>query len=516
MTRLSRLIPLLAVFILPTLPSPSQDFDDIFDSADDEFKKLKQQTDSEFSQMKASVDEEFGELLENAWKEFELASGLVRDTTPKPKQPPVAKTPAKPEPKPAPEPEPEPQPETTPVPETPSQPEPAPVPKPAPAPKPVEKPSETPAPPLPADRIAIKFYGTEITLKYDRLWKRATPLNRVSPEAIKSSWDYFSKTDYSPFLEQANYVKSAMALNDWGYCRLLNTVSYYLYPDESNRRPVFVWFMLVHSGFDARIGYLDDQIFVMIPSPQTVYAAPFYEFDNRKYYITGLGGSIYGSEAKSLYSYEGRHEEASKAIDFSFAEIPKVGRKETTKHLNFEYERAQYDLDVALNETMMEFMNSYPQVDLDVYFGAPVSTDTARTLIEGLKPVIDGKDEKIAANMLLRFVQTSLKYQTDDEQFQYENYLFPEESLYYPYCDCEDRSFLYGFLVRELLGLEVVGLQFPGHVATAVKFSSAVPGDSITVGGSNYTICDPTYINADIGMCMPQFLDVKPVIIKGI
>ena len=121
--------------------------------------------------------------------------------------------------------------------------------------------------------------------------------------------------------------------------------------------------------------------------------------------------------------------------------------------------------------------------------------------------------ERQAVNFLLRFVQTSLKYETDDQQFGEENYLFPEETLFYPYSDCEDRAVLFACLVRSLLNLEVVGIDYPGHVATDVAFSEAVEGDSVMYKGMRYVIADPTYINANSGMTMPNFKQYTPNVI---
>jgi len=127
---------------------------------------------------------------------------------------------------------------------------------------------------------------------------------------------------------------------------------------------------------------------------------------------------------------------------------------------------------------------------------------------------MQGMDEQQAVNFLLRFVQTSLKYKTDEEQFGKENYMFPEETLYYPYSDCEDRAVLFAWLVQSLLGLDVVGLDLPGHVATAVRFNGQVPGDAVTYNGKRYVVADPTYINASVGMTMPDYKNTKPGVIK--
>lgn len=128
--------------------------------------------------------------------------------------------------------------------------------------------------------------------------------------------------------------------------------------------------------------------------------------------------------------------------------------------------------------------------------------------------MISKKSTYEAANILLNFVQTAFEYKTDGEQFGYERPLFADETLYYPYCDCEDRSILYSILVRELLNLDVVFLEYPGHLATAVSFKEQIAGDHVVLDNKKYIICDPTYIGANIGDAMPQFKKVTAKIIK--
>ena len=111
-------------------------------------------------------------------------------------------------------------------------------------------------------------------------------------------------------------------------------------------------------------------------------------------------------------------------------------------------------------------------------------------------------------------MQTAFQYQTDDEQFGYEKPFFVDEVFYYPYCDCEDRSILYSYLVRTLMGLDVVLLDYPNHIATAVCFDENVSGDYLMVEGKKYVVCDPTYIGASIGNAMPQYRDVAAKVLK--
>jgi len=59
-----------------------------------------------------------------------------------------------------------------------------------------------------------------------------------------------------------------------------------------------------------------------------------------------------------------------------------------------------------------------------------------------------------------------------------------------------------------------VGLDFPGHVATAVHFNEPVRGDSIVFNHKRYVVTDPTYVNAVAGMTMPQYKNRNPGVIR--
>ena len=105
-------------------------------------------------------------------------------------------------------------------------------------------------------------------------------------------------------------------------------------------------------------------------------------------------------------------------------------------------------------------------------------------------------------------MQTAFIYEYDDKVWGGDRAFFAEESLHYPYCDCEDRSILFTRLVRDLLGLKCVLVYYPGHLASAVQFTDsealAKGGDYINVNGSKFVIADPTYIGAPVGSTMPD------------
>lgn len=121
--------------------------------------------------------------------------------------------------------------------------------------------------------------------------------------------------------------------------------------------------------------------------------------------------------------------------------------------------------------------------------------------------------EREAVGILLNWVQTAFEYRYDNQVWGRDRAFFAQETLYYPYSDCEDRAILFSRLVRDLVGLDVVLLYYPGHLATAVAFSKEEKGDYLTYKQRRYVVCDPTCINAGVGRTMPNMNNQQAQII---
>lgn len=92
----------------------------------------------------------------------------------------------------------------------------------------------------------------------------------------------------------------------------------------------------------------------------------------------------------------------------------------------------------------------------------------------------------------------------DDKVWGGDRAFFAEETLFYPYCDCEDRSILYTRIIRDILNLRCILIYYPGHLACAVEFTEPVNGDYIMLDNHKFIVTDPTYIGAPIGYTMPD------------
>ena len=461
----------------------------------DEFEQWKKREREKFQRFKDERDKAFTDFLKQRWHQMQLMRGLVLDDKPKPVKTPVYIPPVDTQEEPTPD-------DSKIIEDIPI---PSPPPKPTPDVQPDLKKKPVPETRKDSKTLNFTFFGASLTIDYDDGLK--APLSHeINKEAISTFWDALSSSNYDDCITQTQYYKEQMKLNDWGYCLLLHKIGENIYQGNQNPSYLFVWFMLSKSDYVAKIGYNQDKVYLLLPSVNTLYGAPYFTYgnDSNRYYVVSLNSKS-KPNVETIHTYDGTYPGANKGINLTLDSPPNIGNMVSTKTLKFNYKGKNYALSVKFDKNAVDFFEGYPQTNLEIYFDAPLSPEASLSLLTGLKPIIAGKSEVEAVNILLRFAQTAFAYKIDDEQFGREKFLFPEECIFYHYSDCEDRSVLFAYLVRNLIGLEVVWLDFPGHIATAVRFNTDVNGDSVMYQNQKYIICDPTYINANAGMCMPKF-----------
>jgi len=489
-----------------------------------EFEQWMKQETTSFQDYRDKRDKEFTGFLKNQWKEMQTFQGLVRDKTPKPvsmpkapKKPSVPVQPVK-----------KPDPVTKPIIESPGKTPlvkipvieaPIVVPKPVIVKVPVIKPVPEPIKVLPAPvikqpkgkHIHITFYGQSLDFYIDP--KLKVSLKRpYNEKSMSNIWSEMSKADYEGLLKQINAQRKPLVLNDWGYALLTNTIAQKVHPGSKNDQSIFTWYLMTKAGYQARIAYDQNYIYLLMPSRQQLFGAPYFTFDKIRYYALSFDGIK--QKPGKIYTYDGHYPGANQRLDMSLSRAFNTGRLQKDRFLKFTYKGKTHRINVGYDKETVRYLKTYPQMDITLYFNSELNQATASPLLKQLKPLVEGKSEEDAVNLILRFVQTAFKYKTDEQQFGIENYLFPEETLHYPYSDCEDRSVFFAWIVHNLLGLQVVGLDFPGHIAAAVHFNETVNGDSINFNGKRFVVTDPTYINADAGMTMPAYKNKKPGVIR--
>ena len=356
-----------------------------------------------------------------------------------------------------------------------------------------------------SDKQMVNFCGQKVYV--DKSLKGVCSIGNMRENAIADAYEAMCKADYKALVDDCRKVKKELNLNDWGIFLFVREASKTLCTDE-NAAVVMQQFLLNELGYKSKMARRADrnQMLLFVAADCQVYGHPYFTKDGLNYYNLTSNESCQfymcqedSPKAKSKLNMQVNHALALNAVMVNSVHKNRSG---------------SVAVSVDVPKSLMEFYGSMPQCDYSVYVNAEVNPSVASKVLSTLAPLVNGKGEAEAANLLINFVQTGFQYATDQEQFGYEKPFFVEELFYYPYCDCEDRSVLYSYLVRNLLKLDVVLLDYPNHIATAVCFNENVSGDFVTVGGKKYVVCDPTYIGASIGKAMPQFKNVAAKVLK--
>ena len=356
-----------------------------------------------------------------------------------------------------------------------------------------------------SEKQMINYCGQRIYV--DKSLKGVCSIGNMREKAVADAYEAICKADYKPLLADCRQLKKDLKLNDWGVFLFVRDVSNALCAD-ANASVVMQQFLLNELGYKSKMARRADrdQMLLFVATDCKMYGRPYFTKDGLNYY------NLTSDETCQFYMCQEDSPKAKSSIDMQITNAPLLN----SGMVNSVHKNGAGTVAVSVDvpKSLMLFYKSMPQCDYSVYVNAKVNPAVADRLLSSLAPIVDGKSETEAANLLINFVQTGFKYATDQEQFGYEKPFFVEELFYYPYCDCEDRSVLYSYLVRNLLKLDVVLLDYPNHIATAVCFNENVSGDFVTVEGKKYIVCDPTYIGASIGKAMPQFKRVAAKVLK--
>ena len=466
-------IVLFAIVAVASVPKASaQSYEEFRASMGGEAQQQAQA----FNDYKAAENKRFHSFLKQQWREFRLFKGQPEDPTPKPVRIPQAR---------------EVEPPTGEV----VRPRVPPVPKSRPV---VVKP-----PVSSGQKLSSNFYGQDLQWRIPEAWGRwhQKRLPKIDNKAIADYWQAFSNLDPKPLLEQIKNIARALGLNGWGRMLLTHHLAQNLKLD-SNRALLTSWALLNKASKDVRTAYSKGRVHMLFNSDQPLYDVSFFNLSDKRYYLFNPENNK--KRVTKVSTYKGQLSDRLEPVDLRITTAPRMLGKAAEKTFNVDWEGKSYRFKAPVHKPLVGFMATLPQQKIDGYFEFSPNEALGSVLLPQIKESIAGLDATIAVNFLLRFVQQAFEYATDDKQFRQENYLLPEETLYYPASDCEDRSILFAWLVRKVLKLDVVGLDYPGHVATAVHLPGA-KGKRYNSNGKSYVVADPTYINAKVGQEMPRF-----------
>ncbi|MDE6300977.1 MAG: hypothetical protein K2M19_04615 [Muribaculaceae bacterium] len=336
-----------------------------------------------------------------------------------------------------------------------------------------------------------------------------------SPAEFAAKWRELKSSDAVALAEAMVEAAQRYNLNDFLTYDVLKAYVLARYPNaHPTAQMALVHFVLANMGYDARLG-IDDSgnPYLLLPFDQKVYARHFLTLNGRQYYVFPVDSDDPNNHARSFISTCKLPEDADPGKPFDLI-INDLRLPEKPKE--FAISQGGMTITGSVNENLIPVLYRYPQMATEDFASSNVSPALRADVVNQFKQQLaaEGKSGREAIDALLRFTQSGFKYATDDEYHGFEKPYFFEETLYYPKCDCEDRSIFYTFLLWNVLGVENHLIAYPIHEAAAVRLDEPISGDNYQHEGKTFYISDPTYIGARTGQCMPRFKTTPPKIDK--
>lgn len=373
--------------------------------------------------------------------------------------------------------------------------------------QPVEEiPQPQPIEPIYEDSLSVEeyfvfdFYGVQCKVRMPECARLDYVDN--SEYSIADAWLTLSGKEMNNAIRDCLEIRENHNLCDWAFLMLIDRLCNNFCQNQ-NGANVLKAFICCQSGYNIRIGIDQENVVMLFGSRHQIYSRPYFVIEGVNFYpLSDTSGKIKICNAE----FEG-----STPVSLTVTVEQYLGDN-LSEVRNIKSKRyPDLKVDSRVQESLIEFYDKFPSSEIGnnyltrwaMYANTPLSTSSRECLYPAFRSVISSKSEKDAVDMILNWVQTGFEYEYDEKVWGEDRAFFAEESLYYKYCDCEDRSILFSRIVRDLLGLKVALVYYPGHLATAVRFTDGTDGDAIIIDNEKYVVCDPTYIGAPVGKQMP-------------
>ena len=449
----------------------------------EEYEQFKKQARTEYENFRDQANREYAEFMRMAWDQHQVMPAIPK---PEEKEVPPVVMPEKDKDKPI---------DSNPV--TIDDVVEPPTPKPQPVPvapireetKPQEK------------HIGFTLYGMNLKVRFND--DQRFTLSSCSENAVADAWTKLSGVNYNNTIRDCMEIRIRYQLSDWAYLKMLEKMSYACLGKNTNEATLLMAFVYCQSGYQMRLGVANGMLRMLYTSEHIIYKKSYFEIDGEKLYE-------YGYDEKTMQICGAKFPQ-EKPLSLLIPQEQLFGYSKSNARTLVSERYPDIKITISANKNHVDFDQDYPTSMVNdnfmtrwaMYANKPLDKKTRNDLYLALRNKINALNQKEAMERLLNWVQTAFVYEYDDKVWGEDRAFFPEETLYYPYCDCEDRSIFLSRLVRDLLGLNVILVYYPGHLAMAINFTEDVKGDYIMLNGKRYVVCDPTYIGAPVGKTMP-------------
>ena len=375
------------------------------------------------------------------------------------------------------------------------------------------------------DYMTFKVFGTECKVRIGENCR--FKLNDVSSNTVADVIrDEFPKPQFDNLLFDCLQERKRHDFSDWAYYQMLLALTRQFYGEGSNEAVLTQAFLYSQSGYKMRLAHDEGHLYMLAATRHFIYNKLFFSLDGDWYFL------LDGKQSEKLGICQAAFpKESSLSLQISAAQrfaMNPTGERTITSTKN-----PDFSFTLHSNKNYIDFLGTYPSSTVNnnfmtrwaMYANTPLEEEIRDQLYPQMKVKLAGKTELQAVQELLWWMHGNVDlegvmqspscflYRYDEDVWGVDRAFFGEETLFYPYCDCEDRSILLSHLVRDLVNLDVVLVYSPGHLAMAVNFNEPVKGDYVMLDGRKFVICDPTYIGSLVGETMPMVANESTTVI---
>ena len=378
-----------------------------------------------------------------------------------------------------------------------------------------------PEPQIPAEPRAEKannymtfsVFGTECKVRIGENCRYKLP-NASTAAVADAIENVFPGQQFENLLYDCLQERKRHDFSDWAYYQMLLALTRQFYGD-SNEAVLCQAFLYSQSGYKMRLAHTSQKLYMLAATRHFIFNKQFYVLNGENYFL------LSDNKVDQLGICEASFpKESSLSLQITasqqFAENPTMQRTITSRY------NEDFSFTISSNKNYIDFFGTYPSSTVNnnfmsrwaMYANTPLERGVQDQLYPPMKAKLKGLSQKEAVQQLLWWMHGAVDtegkiktadcflYNYDENVWGCDRPFFGEETLFYPYCDCEDRSVLLSHLVRDLLNLDVILVYYPGHLAMAVNFTEPVKGDYVMLDGRKFIVCDPTFIGGRVGDTM--------------
>lgn len=361
---------------------------------------------------------------------------------------------------------------------------------------------------IPIDSVKIEFLGKTSVIPSPGKLKYYDGIIAENP--IISYAKQIDSDRMRSIAFRLNQIKVEQTINDWLFYQLIRRTAEQCISKKEDYigYTLYKWYLLKSCGYEPLISISKNKILLYVKSNDEIYNLPLKNLNNRQFVCLNYHDYDFNI-ALNEERFTNLTDMLDGGSDFSFniQQLPPIDKHTyQNKQISFTYKQRLEHINVLLNPELRNYFKNYPVTDYQNQFNIPLSRETYQSLINSLKEKLKKLDVIDGVEYLMYFTRNGFEYEKDTDFFGREKRLSPEETLLYEKSDCEDRSALLYFLIKEIYNLPMIVVTYPTHVTLAVKLNKPVK-NQIIYKGEPYAICEPTPQKRDlkIGMLAKEY-----------